>query len=440
VYRDNPEAIHSLVEDDRVHRDAYVNPEVFELERERVFAKSWLYVGHESQVPQNGDYTTMDLVGQPVIMVRHADGTIRVLLNRCAHKGSMLVSRESGSTGKFFRCPYHAWTYRTDGAPLARPLEDGYRETRLRGSRSGEGLTAVAVAVHRGFVFARLSPEGQSFEDYCGSMTAVLDNFADRSPQGQLRIAGGCLRSVIRCNWKIYLENVNDAVHPVSTHESVSRAARAVAATLPAGTTMPMVLEQLLPFGASYEFFEGAGARVLPNGHSIFGTKAGIHSDYSELAGYAGTMQAAYGPERAQAILSFAPQNSILFPSLALKSSLQTLRVLRPLSVDRTLVEIWALEAVGAPEALLRRTLTYNRLAFSPMSMVAHDDIHVFESIQRALMAEGNPWVSLHREHTADESSRSDADVSGTNEWLMRNQFRAWARLMASEPWPLTAI
>ena len=433
AYRDHPDAIRALVETDRVHRDVYLDPELFELERERLFARTWNYVGHESQVLQAGDYCTASIAGVPLVMVRHTDGAVRVLVNRCAHKGTMLVNRECGSVGKFFRCPYHAWTYQTDGAPLALPLKDGYRDTRLQSSQSGQGLTAVAVSTYRGFVFARIAPGGPSFEDHFGAMLTVLDNLADRSPRGELKIAGGCLRSLIRCNWKMYLENVNDAVHPVSTHESVSRAARAVASALPAGTPMPMALEQLLPFGASYEFFEKAGARVYPNGHSIFGTRAGIHSEYAELPDYVQAMQAAYGVTRAGEILGFAPQNSILFPSLAVKSSLQTLRVLRPLAVDRTLVEIWALVPAGAPDALLRRTLAYNRLAFSPMSMVAHDDIHVFQTIQRALASNSNPWISLHREHAADEASRPEAETSGTNEWLMRNQFRAWARLMAPD-------
>jgi hypothetical protein len=107
--------------------------------------------------------------------------------------------------------------------------------------------------------------------------------------------------------------------------------------------------------------------------------------------------------------------------------------VLRPLAVDRTQVEVWALAPEGAPDALLERTLTYNRLAFSPMSMVAHDDIHVFESIQRAVAADANPWISLHREHVAGEAAGAESEISGTSEWPMRNHYRAWADLMTRQ-------
>jgi len=430
-YRDNPAAIRALVEPDRVHRDVYLDPELFELERERVFARSWVFVGHDSQVAAAGDYVTTSIAGTPIIMVRGQDGCVRVLENRCAHKGGMLLSRASGSAGKFLRCPYHAWSYKLDGTLIALPLKAGYVGTRLSAAPSGLRLASIASRNHRGFVFARLAADGPSFEEHFGAITAVLDNLAERSPLGRLRIAGACLASVIDCNWKIYLENINDGVHPVSTHESVARAARDAAKALPAASPMPMALEQLLPFGASYEFFVNAGVRVYPHGHSIFGTRASIHSGYGDLPDYVLALEAAHGAKRAREILAFAPQNSVLFPSLVAKNALQTLRVIRPLAVDRTVIEVWALELVGAPDVLLERTLTYNRLAFSPFSIVAHDDIHVFQTVQRALAANANPWVSLHREHVAGEAAAGAAETSGTSEWPMRNQYQAWAALMA---------
>lgn len=105
TYRDRPEAIRALVQDDRVHRDLYLSEELFALEQERFFANTWLYVGHASQVPNTGDFWSLELAGRPVMMVRQPDGAVRVFYNRCAHKGTRLVTDESGNTGKFFRCP-----------------------------------------------------------------------------------------------------------------------------------------------------------------------------------------------------------------------------------------------------------------------------------------------------------------------------------------------
>ena len=125
-YRGNPDAIRALVQPDRVHRDLYINPELFALEQEHFFANTWNYAGHESQLPKNGDYIQADIAGRPLIVVRHSDGSVRAMMNRCAHKGSRLVSAPCGNTGKFFRCPYHAWTYKLHGSPLAITIKAGY--------------------------------------------------------------------------------------------------------------------------------------------------------------------------------------------------------------------------------------------------------------------------------------------------------------------------
>src|SRR5918992_2958432 len=148
-YRDDPRALQALVEPDRVHRDVYIASEVFELEMERLWSRTWIYLGHTSQVPRPGDFITADIAAKPVILVRHTDGNVRVLMNRCAHKGTKLVYDYAGNTGKTLRCPYHAWTYRLDGTLLHIPLKEGYEGTRL----APQGLTPITHEVYRGFVF-----------------------------------------------------------------------------------------------------------------------------------------------------------------------------------------------------------------------------------------------------------------------------------------------
>jgi phenylpropionate dioxygenase-like ring-hydroxylating dioxygenase large terminal subunit len=425
--------IAALVQPDRVHRDVYLSDELFALERQHFFANTWNYLGHASQVPEAGDYLALELAGRPLVMVRQADGELRVLYNRCAHKGTQLVSDERGNLGKFFRCPYHAWTYRLDGSPLAVPVKQGYVGTGLAQCEAGRGMAAVPhVAVYRDFVFVKLSTHGPDFASYCGDMLGAIDNLVDRSPDGRLRIEGGVLRNVIHCNWKMYLENINDTVHPMSTHESATAAANRLWLGRPADAEKPMAMEQILPFGAPYDFFERMGGRAYPNGHSMLGIHFSIHSGYAQVPEYEAALRAAHGAARATEILERAPQNSVLFPSLALKGSPQAMRVIRPLAADRTLVEAWSFRVEGAPDILFERSMTYNRLVFSPMSMVAHDDVHLFESIQRGLAAEGNEWVSLHRGfEPAELEGECMREAGGTSELLMRNQFRAWARFMS---------
>jgi phenylpropionate dioxygenase-like ring-hydroxylating dioxygenase large terminal subunit len=426
---DSAADVAALVQDDRVHRDLYLSDELFALEQRHFFGNTWNFVGHASQVPKPGDYVAVDIAGRPLLMVRQPDGTVRVLHNRCAHKGTRLVSDGQGHAGRFFRCPYHAWTYKLDGALLAIPLKTGYEGTRLNECESGRGMEPVHSAVYRDFVFARINDGGPDFDSYFGEALRAIDNLVERSPVGRLQVAGGVLRSIVRCNWKMYLENINDTVHPMSTHESATQAAKSLWQGQPADAPKPMAMEQILPFGAGHEFFDRMGGRVYPNGHSVLGTQFSIHSGYGQVPEYEEAMRQAYG-ERAADILQRSPQNSVCFPSLSVKGSPQAIRVIRPLAADRTMVEAWSFRAEGAPDLLLQRTLTYNRLVFAPMSVVAHDDMHLFESIQRGLAAGHNEWVSLHRGHEPGERGDATRDVNGTNELLMRNQFRAWVKFM----------
>ncbi|NLZ12137.1 MAG: Rieske 2Fe-2S domain-containing protein [Alcaligenaceae bacterium] len=431
-YRNDSQAIAGLVRDGRVHRDVYLDPTLFELEMERVFARGWQYVGHESQVPNAGDYITTTLAGTPVILVRDADKSVRVVINRCAHKGAQLVFEDQGNAGRMLRCPYHAWSYKFDGSLLAVSLKAGYENTGFWESEAAGGLPLPgATASYRGFVFARLAKEGPSFTDYFGEVLSALDNMADRSPTGQLQIGKSCIRSVIRCNWKMYLENINDTVHPISTHESAAVTARKVGEHFV--ETDPTALEQLLPFGSGYDFYTKMGARTLPNGHSILGTKFSIHSEYADVPGYRDQLVAAHGEARADEVLAYAPQNVVFYPGLATKGSPQVIRVLRPLAANLTQLEVWAFQPVGAPDTMLKRGETYSRLVFSPMSVVAHDDVHLFESQQKALASAGNPWVNLQRQYRADETVQPDQQFEdGNNELVMRNQYKAWHDMMMS--------
>ena len=423
-YRDDSAALLGLVEEDRVHRDLYIDPEVFQLEMERLWSRTWIYVGHTSQVPQAGDFITVDIAAKPLILLRQADGSVRVLMNRCAHKGTKLVYDFAGNTGKTLRCPYHAWTYRLDGTLLNIPLKQGYDGTGLRET----GLAAVTHEVYRGFVFARLA-DGPGLREYFGDSLSSIDNLADRSPEGELEITGGCLRYLHNCNWKMFVENLNDTMHPMIAHASSAGTAKKLWEGKPAEMPKPMAIEQYAPFANDYKFFDDMGVRVYPHGHGFSGVNFSIHSAYSSIAEYEQAMQRAYGPERAKQILGTVRHNTVYYPSLTIKGAIQSIRVARPLAADKTVIESWTFRLKGAPAKLLERTVMYNRLINSPMSVVGHDDLHCYRSAQEGLAAEGNEWVSLHRNFRPGE--RGEMTGNGTSEISMRNQFRAWREFMA---------
>ena len=421
----------ALVQPDRVHRDLYVSEEIFRLEQEHVFANTWNYVGHGSQIPKPGDYLTVDIAGRPLIVVRQPDGGVKVLMNRCAHKGSRLVSQACGHTGKFFRCPYHAWTFRTDGSLLNTPVKEGYDGTTMRECESGKGLVVLPhVREYRGFLFARINDVGPSFEEYFGESLSSIDNMADRSPEGELEIAGGCLRYLHNCNWKMFVENLNDTMHPMVAHESSAGTAVKMWMDKPKDAPKPMAIEQFAPFMSDYQFFDDMGVRVFDNGHSFSGAKFSIHSKYSGVPAYEEAMVKAYGEQRAHDILGLTRHNTVYFPNLTIKGAIQAIRVVKPLAVDKTLIESWTFRLKGAPPELLRRTAMYTRLINSPFSVVGHDDLHAYRGIQEGLCASGNDWVSLHRNFDPTEVEQKDLTVNGLSEISMRNQYRAWAKYM----------
>ena len=359
---------------------------------------------------------------------------MRVLLNRCAHKGAKIVGARSGNCGKLLRCSYHGWTYALDGSLRTVPVKSGYAGTRFPESEAAHGLTMVGdMAIYRGFVFARLSRAGMKFEEYFGEALSSIDNLADRSPVGRLEVAGSPLRYMHNSNWKMFVENLNDTMHPMVAHESSAGTARDLWRDKPPDAPKPMVIEQFLPFVSNYDFFDKMGVKIYDNGHSYTGVNFSIHSRYSAIPDYAALMEAAYGAERAQAILAESRHNTVYYPSLTVKGAIQTIRVVRPIAVDRTLIESFTLRLVGAPPALLERSATYNRVINAPTSVVGHDDLYCYRAIQEGLASDGNEWVNLQRNYSDREKEHGlPGTHNGTSEASMRGQFRAWVAAMAA--------
>ena len=141
----------------RVHRQIYTDPAIFELEMERVFGTAWIYVGHESQIKNAGDYFATNIGRKPVVMVRDTDGALNVVHNQCAHRGAMVVATEKGNAPEF-TCCYHGWTYHLNGRLKAVPLNHGYpkdfdpsnpKTSHARGA-AGEELSRLRVRQHGG--------------------------------------------------------------------------------------------------------------------------------------------------------------------------------------------------------------------------------------------------------------------------------------------------
>ncbi len=425
-----------LVQRDRVHRALYTDPEIFELELKRIFAHAWLLIGHESQVRAPGDFVTTRMAREPVIMVRHADGGVRVLINRCPHRGALVCPEERGQA-RFFQCGYHGWTFATDGTLKHVPMSGSYDRDPCGGELRLQPLPRVAL--YGGFVFASLAATGPDLREFLGHMRTSFDDMVDRAPGGEIEVAGGVFKHAYEGNWKLVLENHNDTYHPAFVHASSIHAAKeqGEAATTGAGE---IAIRQMRQNGVPAEAWERLGLWVADHGHSFMGDYhddaklvAGLNSP--EFAEYRAALERRVGRGRADAILSVSRFNTIIYPNCSFMSQFRQLRIVHPIAVDRTAVYTYSFRLKGAPEKMFRDTVAFANVVNGTGSPVLTDDLELYGRVQRGLAAQGNDWVYLGRGVGGDVQDRDGTrrGATGTSEIHVRNQFAAWVRYMTAE-------
>ena len=198
----------------------YNDEEVFRLERERLFGRAWVFVGHTSEIPQPGDYVVRRVLEDSFIVARGEDGVVRALFNMCLHRGMQVCRAELGNASHF-RCPYHGWSYRNDGQlvglPFHRDAYGGEAGFRRRGQTL---LPAPSLDTYNGLIFISMDPDAPSLRDHLGDFAFYLDYYTRQSGSGiELH---GPQRWRIKANWKIGAENfAGDMYHTPQTHTSV---------------------------------------------------------------------------------------------------------------------------------------------------------------------------------------------------------------------------
>ena len=205
----------------QISREIFVNGDLYEREKERVFGSAWLYVGHESQIPSPGDFVLSRMGEESVILTRDTHGSIRVLLNSCRHRGMRVCRYDEGTTKKFY-CPYHGWSYNLDGS-LARVTEHDTEYQTKPMAWSDWGLISVAkLAVLQGTIWATWDAGAPDFDTYLGGAKKVLNlGLSAWDGVGEVEVLGTTQKWVIPSNWKICSENfAGDGLHNVS-HRSV---------------------------------------------------------------------------------------------------------------------------------------------------------------------------------------------------------------------------
>jgi phthalate 3,4-dioxygenase subunit alpha len=385
--------LQSILDDVRtgmIPAKVYSDPEIFELEKRRVFGRAWMFLAHESEIPQPGDYVVRRIVDDSFIVCRDEQGAIRVLFNMCLHRGMQVCRAEIGNTSHF-RCPYHAWTYKNSGELVGVPFHaDAYGgEEGLR--REGVGLlTPPRVATYAGLIFASLDEHAPDLQEYLGGFEFYLDFYLKQSARGaEFR---GPQRFRINANWKIGAENFcGDTYHTPHTHASI------VDINLFSAPKAAKRKEGAL-------FFAGRGGGTtykLPRGQDFRSNLAYI--------GYPGEMidrmEATWGPQHRAMIgdVGFMPSASTLLPNLSLVHNwpmvnaaglvvpFVSVRLWQPVSATETEVLSWFAVDADAPEWYKAASYKAYIMCFGSSGMFEQDDVENWTSVtqvSKGMMAE----------------------------------------------------
>lgn len=404
-----------LVRDDHVHGSLYTDPAIYQAELQKIWYRTWVYVGHESEVPNPNDYVMKSIGPEPILMTRDKSGQINLLHNRCPHRGNRVCMTEKGNA-RSFTCPYHGWTFANDGALRGYPFPSGYEGA----DRSKLGLGKVArVASHKGFVFGSFAEEGESLLEHLGAAAGAIDALCRNSPEGEVEVTAGYLKHKVKANWKFLVENETDGYHPSFVHASIFEVAQSGIGTL-------------------YDSDSTAVSRDFGKGHtendlrpefrkrgvplSWFGTTA------EKLPAYTAQMEAAYGKDKAREIMIDGTPHIMIFPNLFI-AEIQ-LFVLQPLSVDHTVQHVTAIQFKGAPD-INRRLRQQTMGSVGPAGFLLADDAAMYERTQLGVQASNPEWLYLgrgrHRERL-DENGYRIGDA--TDETPSRGIWRHYKSMM----------
>jgi phenylpropionate dioxygenase-like ring-hydroxylating dioxygenase large terminal subunit len=404
-----------LIEADRVHSSLYTDPTIYEAELERIWYRTWVYVGHESEVPQPNDYVLKSIGPQPVIMTRDRTGDIHLLLNRCTHRANQVCEAAQGNSSAF-RCPYHGWTFANTGALLGYPFSSGYGGRELK---SELGLAHVPrMDSYQGFIFGSFAEDGPSLVEHLGAAAGEIDRLVRLSPEGRVELRAGWLQHKVKANWKMLLENETDGYHPQFVHASIFAVAESGIGDL-YGEKSTAVTRDL--GGGHTENDLRPEFRRLGEPLRWFGTSA------DRLPDYVAKMRSAYG-EAAEQILIEGSPHVMIFPNLFI-AEIQIF-VLQPLAVDETVQHVTAIGFADAPD-LSRRMLQQTLGSVGPAGFLLADDSEMYERNQRGVQVRQPEWLilkrGLHRER-CDENGHLIGDA--TDEVPMRAMWAHYRRLM----------
>ena len=420
----------------KVKRTIFTDPALFDLEIEKIWEGNWIYLAHESQIPEANDFMTLTMGFTPIILVRDPDGAaINAFVNSCGHRGTTLLREECGNKADY-SCPFHGWVFDTRGNAVVVYKEDvgDYPD---QFDKKDFSLTSVArVESYRGFIFASLNPDVPELTEHLGPTTTIIDMMVDQAPDG-LEVLKGRSTYMFNGNWKIQAENGVDGYHVYATHGNYvmtterRRKMRGDADEVKAIKVGDMINKPGM--GGSFE---------LGHGHCVvFGTIPNP-DDRPNFHQYE-TYKEQFGEVKARWMVGKI-RNTLVYPNVFLMDQTSTqIRVFRPIDVDTTEVTIYGIAPVGeSAEDRAKRIRQYEDF-FNASGMATPDDITEFKQSQLAYKAKNHRWNDVSRGlktrkigETHPDATELGIEVPGggtvfEDEGVMAAQHRWWVEIMS---------
>ncbi len=417
----------------RVHRSAYKSPEVFARERELIFGKCWLYVGHRTEIPKPGDFVQRTVGGRNLIFTRDRKGQVHALINSCTHRGAT-VCRESRGNAKVFTCPYHGWAFDSAGHLLSTFSSEGYRKDLNADNRLDLPKPAL-LDDYRGFYFVNYNPRAISLADYLAGAKDVIDSYCDQAPNGDqdLYVVGGEHAYSIKANYKYLVENSYDGYHVIPTHISYLE----YLADRAKGTDDAKVVADIA------SVFRGkGGVDGLGHGHALLRSwvpggrpvaqhnerwgpvvKAQVDANYRRLV-------EKYGEERAY-YLAQMQKNLVIFPNLVFNDNVGlTIRNIEPVSPNEIHVRAWGFAHRGESAELLDIRLDNFSNFLGPAGFGSADDIEMLELCQEGIEHSPTEWTELSKGLDASCEDLRMQKGAPDDECQMQAYWTEWDRVM----------